>query len=141
MLPMGTPMADFSHRSMYEDIYQCDPSPQRLAAGFGMGCAGDYWHAGLMPGALPTSTDGDITRMEQGMKALVGRARRDARDHSRRIAAIAGEAECWARVAGVWFTGFIRRLSGNVAIFDYGIGELAVPYVELTFEKPCRWPV
>jgi len=72
----------------------------------------------------------------------IEKARRKTAEHSRRIAAISGNVHCWAQVAGVWFTGVIRHVYGDVAIFCVSADhEVRVVLDQVVFEQPCRWPV
>lgn len=75
-------------------------------------------------------------------RAIVDRARKDCLDHSRRVAALAGESECWIKVAGVWFSAVVQSVAGQTATLMTSCGDLhIVPVDEIAFERPCRWPV
>lgn len=70
------------------------------------------------------------------------KAKRDSAVHSRTIAAMAGEAECWINVAGVWWSAMIHLVVDQVATLVTSCGtQHIIPVNEIAFECPCRWPV
>ncbi len=70
------------------------------------------------------------------------KAKIDSQVHAQRIAVLAGDAECWINVAGVWFTAIVKFVVGQVATLVTVCGDQhVVPVNEISLECPCRWPV
>lgn len=129
-----------------DDIYRADPNYGRMARGLGSGCPGDYFHNAIGPyretcGVMCDTTGFESIRNSGPYKKMIDKARRDSGRMTQSVAAFVCNVECWALVAGVWFSGVCRSLSGGVATFESSTGTLLLNADQLAFERPCRWPV
>lgn len=121
----------------------CDPNYSAMARGLGCGTAGDLSHSGAGPfhKTLGLSYERRGEKPCPAHEARIEKARKDRQPDLYRIAALAGEVECWIQIAGVWFTAFIQQVTDAIATIQVS-GELQTVFIgDLVFEKPVRWPV
>ena len=137
----GTVHSELTYRKMFADLER--PSDfQRMARV--AGCpVGDYAFGGFADHRRPETLGLNKNTSESPVwRTIVEKAKRDSRIHSQRIAALAGEAECWISVAGIWFSALVNGVIGEVATLVTTCGSShVVPIGEIAFECPCRWPV
>jgi len=129
-----------------DDIFRSDPDYGRMAKGLGSGCPGDYFYNGFEPrletlGVRCEAIESNPMRNSEPYKKMIEKARRDSGRLTQSVAAFVCNVECWALVAGVWLSGVCRSLSSGVATFESSIGTIQVNADQVSFERPCRWPV
>jgi hypothetical protein len=134
-------MPDFSYKQMFLDIERVDDF-QRMARD--ADCpTGDYAFGGFACSkTLGLNSTTTTTSESPVWRTIVGKAKRDSAVHSRKIAAMAGEAECWIKVADVWWSAMVHLIVDQVATLVTSCGtQHIIPVNEIAFECPCRWPV
>lgn len=134
-------MPELTYRKMFADLERTSDF-QRMARV--AGCpVGDYVFGGFADAQRPATLGLRNKPSESPVwRTIVEKAKRDSRIHSQRIAALAGEAECWISVAEIWFSALVKNVVGEVATLVTTCGSShVVPICEIAFERPCRWPV